>query len=612
MSRQLKKELTLFEIFSIAAGAMVSSGLFVLPGLAYAKTGPSVFVSYLIAGLMAVAGMVSQAELVSAMPKAGGTYFYVTRSLGPAVGAIDGLLTWFSLALKSAFALLGMAAFARLIVDVNIHVISITLTVIFLILNLLGAKEASKVQVALVIGLIALLGFYIVDGLPKVKLANYEPFAPHGAAAIVSAAGFVFISYGGLLKVASVAEEARDPGRTIPLGMFLAFLVISSFYFMVVFVTVGVLGPAMRGSLTPISDGARAIMGKPGQIVLSIAAILAFVSTANAGIMAASRYPLALSRDGLLPEFIGRINKRFGTPHISILITGFFMITSLFLNLEAFVKAASSVLVLSYAFACISLIIMRISGLQNYQPVFRAPLFPWLQIIGLVGYTAMLIEMGSEAILITAILGVIGLLLYKIYGHSAVAREFALLHLVSRITDRKLATRSLESELRQIIRERDQIVEDRFDRLVKSGVVLDFEGKMDTDELFHKVAEHMAPRVGLRPSELYQMLVERESQSSTAITKFIAIPHIVIPGEHKFDIAIIRVREGVFFTKKAPDVKAIFVLLGTKDERLFHLQALAAIAQIVDDPEFESKWMRAKDAEGLRDILLLGKRRRIV
>ena len=612
MSRQLKKELTLFEIFSIAAGAMVSSGLFVLPGLAYAKTGPSVFVSYLIAGLMAVAGMVSQAELVSAMPKAGGTYFYVTRSLGPAVGAIDGLLTWFSLALKSAFALLGMAAFARLIVDVNIHVISITLTVIFLILNLLGAKEASKVQVALVVGLIALLGFYIVDGLPKVKLANYEPFAPHGAAAIVSAAGFVFISYGGLLKVASVAEEARDPGKTIPLGMFLAFLVISSFYFMVVFVTVGVLGPAMRGSLTPISDGARAIMGKPGQIVLSIAAILAFVSTANAGIMAASRYPLALSRDGLLPEFIGRINRRFGTPHISILITGFFMITSLFLNLEAFVKAASSVLVLSYAFACISLIIMRISGLQNYQPVFRAPLFPWLQIIGLVGYTAMLIEMGSEAILITAILGVIGLLLYKIYGHSAVAREFALLHLVSRITDRKLATRSLESELRQIIRERDQIVEDRFDRLVKSGVVLDFEGKMDTDELFHKVAEHMAPRVGLRPSELYQMLVERESQSSTAITKFIAIPHIVIPGEHKFDIAIIRVREGVFFTKKAPDVKAIFVLLGTKDERLFHLQALAAIAQIVDDPEFESKWMRAKDAEGLRDILLLGKRRRIV
>ncbi len=83
---KLKRELSLLEVFCITAGAMISSGLFILPGLAHAQAGPAIFISYLLAGFLATAGMLSQAELASAMPKAGGTYFYVTRSMGPAVG----------------------------------------------------------------------------------------------------------------------------------------------------------------------------------------------------------------------------------------------------------------------------------------------------------------------------------------------------------------------------------------------------------------------------------------------------------------------------------------------------------------------------------------------
>lgn len=83
---KLKKELNLLDVFCIASGAMISSGLFILPGLAHAQAGPAVILSYLFAGLLAMTGMLSQAELVSAMPKTGGTYFYVTRSMGPAMG----------------------------------------------------------------------------------------------------------------------------------------------------------------------------------------------------------------------------------------------------------------------------------------------------------------------------------------------------------------------------------------------------------------------------------------------------------------------------------------------------------------------------------------------
>ena len=101
----LKRELTFLDVFCIATGAMISSGLFILPGLAFEHAGPAILISFIIAGLLALMGMLSQAELASAMPKAGGTYFYVMRSMGPGVGTVYGMVTWLSLSLKSAFEL---------------------------------------------------------------------------------------------------------------------------------------------------------------------------------------------------------------------------------------------------------------------------------------------------------------------------------------------------------------------------------------------------------------------------------------------------------------------------------------------------------------------------
>jgi len=177
-SKKLKKELGLLHIFSIASGAMISSGLFLLPGLAHAKAGPAVILSYGIAGLLALTGLLSQAELVSAMPKTGGDYFYVTRSMGSAAGTINGLVTWFSLSLKSAFALVGMAAFTQVIIGLNIHLLAIVLSTFFVLINIVGIKEAGRVQIVLVFGLLLLLMVYVIMGIPAIRVTNYVPFAP--------------------------------------------------------------------------------------------------------------------------------------------------------------------------------------------------------------------------------------------------------------------------------------------------------------------------------------------------------------------------------------------------------------------------------------------------
>ena len=608
---KLKKELNLFDIFCITSGAMISSGLFILPGLAHAQAGPAVFISYFLAGLLAITGMLSQAELASAMPKAGGTYFYVTRTLGPAVGTVDGLITWFSLSLKSAFALVGMSAFTILLINLDIRLIGVVLCLIFILINLIGIKEAGTVQIVLVLGLFAALLLYIILGLPAIKAQNLLPFAPKGFSAILSTAGFVFVSYGGLLKIASLAEEVKNPGKTIPLGMILSHLIVTLLYMIVVFVTTGVLsGDKLDYSLTPISDGAAVFMGGWGKIFFGIAAILAFVSTANAGIMSASRYPLALGRDGLLPEFLGSVNQRFKTPHFAILITGLFMIVVLFLRLTILVKVASTVLILTYMFSCLSVIIMRESHLQNYQPIFRAPLYPWIQIIGLIGFGFLLFEMGREALLISVIFIVGGLFIYWFYGRIRTSQEYALLHLIERITAKELTTHSLETELKEIIRERDEIVKDRFDHIIEESPVLDINQAIKLEEFFRLVAESMSDRLDIKADVLFQSLINRERENTTVLNPDLAVPHIIIDGEHKFDILLARCKQGILFSKKAPKVHSVFVLVGTRDERNFHLRALASIAQIVQEFSFERKWMKAKNKETLRDIVLLGKRRR--
>lgn len=606
---KLKKELRLLDVFCIASGSMISSGLFILPGLAQALSGPSVFIAYLIAGLLAATGMLSQAELVSAMPKAGGTYFHSTRSMGPLVGTVDGILTWVSLSLKSAFALVGMAILARLFINFNIHFLSIMLCLVFIGLNLVGLKEASRFQIFLVLILFAILVLYIFNGIPAVDVRRFHPFTPHGISSLFGTAGFVFISYGGLLKISSIAEEVQDSGKILPRAMILSLLTVTALYMLVVMVTTGIL-PAERveGSLFPLIDGAGEILGLPGTIIMGIGATLAFIATANAGIMSASRFPLALSRDGLVPSVLGHINQRFGTPHISVITTGLFMILALFLKIDLLVKVTSTILIITYVLSCLSIILLRESRLQNYQPIFKAPFYPVLQIVGLLGFGYLIYSMGRPALLSSLAFILFGVAVYWFYGRNAVKGEYALLHLIERLTSMDLTKNLLESELKEIIRERDDIIQDRFDSIIEDCQVIDYNASLTTIELFQNVADKIAVSLNLDADELTRQLLERESESSTAITPHLAIPHLIIDGKETFDILLVRNRQGIYFSENSPAVEAVLFLFGSKDERNFHLKALSSIAQIIQESGFLEKWRNAKNAQSLRDIFLLGKR----
>ncbi len=603
-------------MFSIAAGAMISSGLFVLPGLVYARVGPAVILAYILAGVLILPALFAKTELATAMPRAGGSYFFIERSMGSAAGTIGGFASWLSLSLKSAFALVGIGVFATLInpsiTEWEIKLIAIAFCVFFIILNLTSVKLTGKVQVFLVMLLIALLCVYIFRGAMSLNVQRYAPFMPLDRRVLLAAVGMVFISFGGLTKVTSIGEEIRDPAKNIPYGMILAFCVVLLLYALTLFVTTGLLeGDEFAHSLTPISTGAHKIFGTIGGVIMGFAAIIAFVSTANAGILSASRFPMAMSRDQLLPESFAKVNKRFNTPHFSIIFTGIFMIVViLFLNLENLIKVASTMKIILFILVILACIIMRESKILNYKPAFASPLYPWLPIVGLIAYGFLLYGMGSAALLTTGGFILASILWHKIYVREKAMRKAALIHIVERITAKEIAGDSLGAELRKMLRERDEIVEDRFDRLVKECEIIDIGKQTTLIDFFTIAAEKLAKRLNTDPRQLVDSLIVREKDTTTVIRPGLAIPHITVDGEHKFELVVARCEAGINFTETLPPVYAVFILVGSLDERNFHLRALSAIAQITQDVDFDKSWLRAKNIEELRDIILLAKRHR--
>jgi len=612
----LERKFGLWAVFAIASGAMISSGLFVLPGIVFKHAGPAMILAYAVAGLLNIPTMLAQAELATAMPKSAGSYFVVERSLGAFLGTVAGLINWSAIGLKAAFALVGIGTLAEILAPGAgpwiVKAVAILSCLAFSAINLVSVEGTGRLQGWLVAGLIGILVIYIVAAVPEITPSRYHPFFLGGLREFVTVTGMVFVSYGGLTKVVDVAEEVRAPQRNLPLGMFLSYAVVNLLYVGVAVVTVGVLtGDALSGSLHPITDGANVAMGHTGMFLVGIGALLAYATTGNAGILSASRSPMAMSRDGLLPGFFAHTHPRFKTPHVAILLTTVTMILVIaFLSIEDLVKTASTMLILSLSLINLSVIVMRRSRLEGYRPTYRMPLVPWLPLATLLVYGFIIAEMGMVALTVTFGFIAVASIWYVVYVQHRIDRESAAAHLVKSSLSEEIQRTGLEDELLQISLERDEIVTDRFDTLVRDALLLDIPESITARDLFRRLGAVLSPALNLPADRIEALLLARERQASTVIHPGLAIPHLVVKGQNVFKLVLVRCREGAVFSDLQEPVHAAFVLAGSLDERNFHLRALMAIAHVVQAPDFESRWTAAANPEQLRDIVLLSRRMR--
>jgi len=491
---------------------MFSSGLFLLPGLAAAKGGPAAILAYFLAGVLAIPAMLSVAELSAAMPRAGGTYYFLERALGPVVGTIAGMGAWLSLVLKDAFALIGMSAYLAIISDVPAKPTALVLIGLFTIVNIIGSKTSAGVQAVLVMFVLIVMTWFVIGGLPDVgnSEGTLEPFFETGTSGVIAVIGLVFVSYGGLTKVASAAEEIENPSRTIPLGMALSLIASTALYTLAVLVTVAVV-PAdqLHDDLAPIHTAAELVLPAAGAVFVVMAALAAFSSAANAGILAAARYPLAMSRDGLMPGSFGKLS-RFQTPTLGILTTGIAMAAVvILLDATAIAKLASAFVLLTLGLVNLAVIVLRVSRIQSYAPQFRAPLFPWLQLAGIGVSVFLIVALGALPLILVGAVFAVALAWYRWYGRKRAKRAGAIYHVFERWG--RSADRSLDREISAALQSHGLRSDDEYPGLIARAAVISIPEDADITEAAMRASEVLGRRIGVSPDAVTERFLDTGS-----------------------------------------------------------------------------------------------------
>ena len=499
--------------------------------------------------------------------------------------------------------------------------LALVLTVVFGLLNIFGAKETAFLQRLLVSALVLIMGYFLIEGveyltgnsvLPEMKESN---FLTNGMNGFISTVGLVFVSYAGLTKVASIAEEVQNPDKAIPIGMTLSLLTASIVYVLGVFIMVKVLpATTLFSSLTPVTDAGYVVITwipeSIGILLIVIAAIAAFASTGNAGIMSASRYPLAMSRDGLMPQFFGKIG-RFKTPHISVLSTTFVMILVLLLfDVEAVAKLASAFQLLLFFLLNLAVVVMRESKIEAYKPGFNSPFYPWVQILGMIISLWLVAEMGLLAVGLTGTLIILCIAWYFYYAHGKVKRQGAIYHVHARLG--QMRYEALEHELMTIINEKNLDSSMTYEEVIaRSEIIRAQSADKDLDILSNKAVKSLEQRL--------QKETNLESGWATALTDMatqatrlkqgVYFKYVQLEGLRMPEMVAIQCKGGLTMPAFGEEkIHALIFLVTPEEQPLLHMRIIGHMAELIEAEEFLDRWIAATDERTLKEVLLSDER----
>jgi amino acid transporter/nucleotide-binding universal stress UspA family protein len=396
-TEELAKDLGPLAALTIGVGTMIGAGIFVLPGAAIAQAGSLAVGAFVLGGAIALLTALSASELGTAMPKSGGAYYYVNRSLGPLFGSVAGWANWMGLAFASAFYMVGFGEYIRAIFGLQgtldlvvvelsyLKIVALVGAALFIGINYIGAKETGRLQNVIVVILVAILAVFTVIGALRADTANLP--ASQGLGPMVTTTGFIFVSYLGFVQITSVAEEIKEPGKNLPRAVIGSVLIVTVIYALVLFVMSAAVEQGFIAGLPSdqiaVVEVARVIIGPVGAIAMLVGGLLATASSANASILASSRINFAMGRDRIVTPELNEIHPRFGTPYRSIAITGaFILVFILFGNVRTLSTLGSILHLIIYALLNVALIVFRETDVVAYEPSYTVPFYPFTPIFG--------------------------------------------------------------------------------------------------------------------------------------------------------------------------------------------------------------------------------------
>lgn len=349
-----ERTIDLFGAMTIGLGALMGAGVYVLIGLATNVAGPSVWISYILCGVLAFFTTLLFAELARQVPISGGGYAYAYESLG----SLGGFATGWFLALGSVFACglyaIGFAEYFTSILGyrlpaVGVKIIAGILVIISTFLNAKGTKGADRIQNLLTWGNLAVLSIFLVVSVFYIQPELATPTFPNGLKGTFGAIGIIYISFFGYQLIANSADEIKDPKVTIPKAMILSMGIAFAFYLLVAVICILVVPwQTLAASNAPLVDVAITSFGSFGWLLISLGGILAAAGALNSTLLSQGRQIYAMGKDRFMPDLLGKLHEAAKTPRAAIFAGGIFILFFLLIfPLEFIVKSANFCLLVS-------------------------------------------------------------------------------------------------------------------------------------------------------------------------------------------------------------------------------------------------------------------------
>jgi APA family basic amino acid/polyamine antiporter len=423
---ELKRNIGLFGAASVGIANIIGAGIFVVSGVAAGLAGPSVILSFLLAGFVALMTALSAAELASFITDTGASYAFSKRAFGRFWSFLVGWFKYFDYIAGAAAVSVGFAAYFTELFSLTgpfpLMLAAIGLPLVFTILNLIGARESAYttsimvlIKVFALVLLLMIGGFYLAQHF---NMASFTPFFPNGVNGMFNGTAIIFFAFLGFNTVAMMSEETKNPERTIPKALLLAFAVTFVLYVSVAFLEIGVLNWQQLGlSASPLEDVARVVsQNRPFLDFIAFSALIATGSVVLSSIIGGTRASFAMGRDRLLPSQLDRVSERFGTPYISVLVGGFVttvLAGAFYNNINLIASIVNFGSLFTYLFVHLSLIKLRRTE-PNAKRLFKVPLYPVTPFLGAASCILLMYYLSANAKVASTFWFFVGLLVFLV------------------------------------------------------------------------------------------------------------------------------------------------------------------------------------------------------
>lgn len=431
----LKRTLTAFSITLLGIGAIVGTGIFVLTGVAAAKyVGPGLILSFVLAGIVAGLAAICYAEFASTVPIAGSAYTYAYATLGELIAWIIGWDLILEYAVGAAAVSIGWSGY---IVDLLQGALGITipkaltlspfaggiinlpaLIIVLLVTGLLilGTTESALVNNIIVVIKLVVIMFFLVVGFGHINAANWTPFLPFGTGGILRGASIIFFAYIGFDQISTSAEEARNPARDLPLGIFLSLLICTVLYILVTGVLTGMVSYTQLNVASPVSHALILLGLNTAGSIISIGAVCGLTTVLLVLLYGQSRIFFSMARDGLLPDFFSKVHPRFRTPHLSSMLVGAMVALLAGLTPIDVVAELTNIGTLT-AFVLVSVAVLVLRRTQpNLRRGYRVPLVPLIPILSIIASSVLIVSLPVITLVRFVVWLALGLVVYFMYG----------------------------------------------------------------------------------------------------------------------------------------------------------------------------------------------------